>query len=483
MGGTNHDPFGQSFGGPPKQSPAQQPTPPSAGWGAPAQGSSTPATAAPAFTMPTAESAAFPAGHPLAQQQASEAPAPTLSKKQAKAAAKEQAAQEKRDAKSARSAKKDRAPSKTSVKAAAVEQKQRTPIGQRYGGDRRRWMLLVVGVILVPLLAIAALVVASGKASKADIDAAVAKALDSKGSNFPDGQAVMWAGQVVRTWGTWDEKDQTGQRDVLIAQFLSSGMDPAAGWNGKGKQEVIYSTVNPNPTVVDKNHAIVDAAYQVQDGTWRCVALPTYAYHPKGFSADAPYAFALAANPVPVACAPRTGAPTVNQAAPSSEGNQTQNDQEAATNLTQTYLPGFLAAWAASDQATMKQYAVDGAQLVGLGGEFESTPAPEVGEVTVPVPSGGKVQSGETYNVTVPVTWTVAGSTSQVQASYSIKLKRVGGQWFVTGEPAPVVQDSTISGGQTANIPAPKTGDKADLFSNPNVSTPTSKATTTPSSK
>lgn len=362
----------------------------------------------------------------------------------------------------------------------AVAKKASIPLGQRYGGNRRYWGLITAALILSPVLSFTSLAVAGAKANKSDISASVDQELKARGSNFPTGQAVMWAGQVIRTWGTWDASDQTEQRSVLLSQYLSRGLDPAAGWNGQGKQEVLYSTVNPVPTITDENHAWIDASYQIQDGTWRCASLPIYAYHPKGFSSSTSYAFALTANPVPVACAPRTGAPTISTNQVDASGKPTSDDQTSGQQLQTEYFPGFFAAWAASDQATLKQYASNDAELVGLGGAFDSTPAPTINEVHLPLANGQKVTSGQTYTATVSVTWTVAGSTAQLTSWYDVKLRNGGSQWFVTGEPTPVAQQTNVGGSEAADITAPQTGDKANLWSTPKPTAPAAKATTSP---
>ncbi|BDZ52431.1 hypothetical protein GCM10025867_46720 (plasmid) [Frondihabitans sucicola] len=366
------------------------------------------------------------------------------------------------------------------VRAKAVDKKSSISLGQRYGGNRKYWLLLSAALVLSPVLSLTSLAVGGAKANKSDIAAAVDQALKDRGSNFPTGQAVMWSGQVVRTWGTWDSSDQTDQRSVLLSQYLSRGLDPSAGWNGAGKQEVLYSTVNPVPTIVDANHAWVDASYQIQDGTWRCVSLPIYAYHPKGFTSATSYAFALTANPVPVACAPRTGAPTISSNQVDAAGKPTSDDQVSGQKLQTEYFPGFFAAWAASDQATLKQYATNDAELVGLGGAFDSTPAPTINEVHLPLSNGAKITSGQTYTATVSVTWTVAGSTAQLTSWYDVKLRNGGNQWFVTGEPTPVEQQTNVGGSQAGDISTPQTGDKANLWTTPKPTAPTAEKTTSP---
>lgn len=331
--------------------------------------------------------------------------------------------------------------------------------GLRYSGSRRRWMLMAGALGLSPLLSLAALVVALGKPSRSNVRDQVKAELINAGSQFPRGEAVMWAGQVARIWGTWDER-HTGQRAVALAPYLSQGMENQAGWNGKGLQQVLYSSVNPEPLVRDASHAAVNVVFQIQDGTWRCVALPIFAYKPKDFGDHAPWAFALAANPVPTACSPRTGAPALS-------GGTGRTDDVGAHDLRDNFLPGFFAAWAASDQAALRQYTVSGLRTMGLGGAYLSSPLPQIADVTLRLPAEGS----QDYSALVPVTWTVPGSPATLTASYEVPLIKRGAQWFVTGEPMPAVQDSGVTAGNPGNTPIDPDGeDGSGAYPNPSPS-------------
>jgi hypothetical protein len=224
---------------------------------------------------------------------------------------------------------------------------------------------------------------------------------------------------------------------------------------------VLYTSVNPEPVVRDANHATVDAVYQIQDGTWRCVALPIFAYKPKDFGADAPWAFALAGNPVPTACAPRTGAPNL-PAGPSQKVSR-----DGADDLRASFLPGFFAAWAASDQAALRQYTVSGVRTMGLGGAFLSSPLPSIGDVLLRSPS----EDSDEYTATVTVTWGVSGSPATITAVYDVPLTKTGAQWFVTGEPVAPVQAPNVSGGNPGGFGAdPNASSSAGAYPNPSGS-------------
>lgn len=330
--------------------------------------------------------------------------------------------------------------------------KRRASDGVRYGGSRKRFVLAVGVALSLGVLAPLALMVSSSKISEDEARALVREELEVSGRDFPVGQSVMWAGQVLRVWGTWDEAGVEA-REVAIAPFLSSGMDPQAGWNGSGKQEVTYASVNPEATVLDANHGAVDAVYQIGNGSWRCVTIPVYAYKPDSFDTNAKWAFALAGNPTPTACAPRTGAPSVDENVYSGNSER-KEDSELAVNLSKSFFPGFFSAWASSDANALQQYTASGVKTTGLGGAMASNPQPVIGESRIWVDEGG-VQEGVVYNAIVPVTWTIAGSSSRLSAEYLVQVKKDGERWFVAGEPQAAQQATSVQGGNPQVIPEP----------------------------
>lgn len=331
--------------------------------------------------------------------------------------------------------------------------KRKTKDGTRYSGGNRKYILIgFVAICIIALLSPLSFMVSSSKVSENEVRSIVEKEMADTGKDFPTGQSVMWAGQVLRVWGTWNEENAES-REVSIAPYLSSGMDPQAGWNGSGKQEITYASINPEPKVLDANHAAVEAVYQIGDGSWRCATIPVYAYKPDSFDTNAKWAFALAGNPTPSACAPRTGAPSVDENVYAGDADR-KLDDELGKSLQASFFPGFFSAWASSDSNALKQYTASGVKTTGLGGAMASNPQPEIGEVRVWT-DDGNVKDGEVYNAVVPVTWTIAGTSSSVSAEYLVQMKKEGERWFVAGEPQAAQQSMDVQGGSPQNIPAP----------------------------
>lgn len=331
--------------------------------------------------------------------------------------------------------------------------KRKAKDGIRYSGGNRKYVIIgFCALVILALLSPLSFMVASTKVGESEVQSIVDEAMTDSGSDFPTGQSVMWAGQVLRVWGTWDEESAEA-REVSIAPYLSSGMDPQAGWDGSGKQELTYASVNPEPRVLDANHASVDAVYQIGDGSWRCVTIPVYAYKPDSFDTNAKWAFALAGNPTPSACTPRTGAPNVDQNVYAGDENR-KEDSELGKTLQSSFFPGFFSAWASSDADALQQYTASGVRTTGLGGAMASNPQPEIGEVRVWTNDDG-VRDGTVYNAIVPVTWTVSGSNSRLSAEYLVPVKKEGERWFVAGEPQAAQQSTDVQGGNPQAIPEP----------------------------
>lgn len=334
-----------------------------------------------------------------------------------------------------------RSPDDDAKRQAEKERRARERLLRDRGNARRRKYLVwaIIGVIGLSVISFARSCSAVDKTTVQNI---VTDELNAHGSNFPTGQAVMWSGQVLTTWANWDES-KAKARQTLLAPFLSQGMDAQAGWNGKGSQQVMHVIVNPEPNVLNANRAILYGTYMIGDGTWRCVALKVFATKPKSFSTTALFAFTLAGNPTPMACSPTTGAPTI-------PAINTRRDQDAARDLQTNFYPGFFAAWAASDQATLGQFLDDGVRTVGLSGAYRSDPKPQISNVSVPIEGDGKT-AGDTTTATVTVVWTLPDGNAQSTATYNVPMHRKGGQWFVAGEPAPSAQDPNVSGNAASN--------------------------------
>lgn len=334
------------------------------------------------------------------------------------------------------------------------------------GGKRGRAVLLQCAVVLGLIMVLVNTGLTLSRPSQSDLEEQVAEAVRESGQDFPRGQAVAWADQLVIDWGTWDEEDR-GEREVRIAQYLTSGMDSQAGWNGNGNQEVVFTSANPEPTVIDSNRALVDVDYRLDDNSKRCVSVPVYAYQPEGLTGEgSQWAFGLSGNPIPRPCAPRTGAMEDTEEDTEEAGEDLSSDDDLARELNASFFPGFFSAWAASDADSLRQYSASGVTTVGLGGAMSSTPPPSIGEVSIMTPQNGEPAEGTVYTATVPVTWTVSGDSAQVTATYDVPMRQSGDRWYVAGEPTPSTATSSAGSGSPAERVDPdddtETGEQSD---------------------
>lgn len=312
-------------------------------------------------------------------------------------------------------------------------------LGQKYGGRRRQLGILMIVIIVAALMTLYNFIHAGSLVSKSDVDDTVSEAISNETSqNFPTGLGAMRVEAFTRVYGTWDYKTPSA-RAADLSPFLAPGVDPQAGWNTKGQQKVIYSAVSSTPEIVDKNRAVYDATYQIEDGTWRCVKVPVYAYKPKD-KREGPtdsWSFSVSANPAPVSCPLSVGVPDF-------KGNDFSNtDSDAADTLREQFFPGFFSAWATSNADTLRQYMAPNVKTFGLGGAYKDKP--EVSEVQLPI--GGeeeKAQPDKLYNAYVTVKFTDK-SDSDVTATYKVPVSYTGTRWQVMGEPEAIVQDPKAS--------------------------------------
>lgn len=327
------------------------------------------------------------------------------------------------------------------------------------GGNRWKASAMMAALIVVTALTLWNTAVIAALPSNQDIQDQVATAMRDQGSNYPVGQATSWAEQVAYDWATWDE-DNPDEREVRMAQYLTKGMDPQAGWNGQGTQSVTFTSVNTSPTVLSEHRALVDVAYRLEDDSRRCLTIPIYAYKPDSVvGTSVQWAFGLAATPTPRPCSPRTGAADPSEDLRDTDG--LRENPELAQTLATSFFPGFFAAWAASDDNELRQYTASGVRTIGLGGAMVSTPPPSVQDVTIQTPKNGQPQEGTVYYAIVPVTWTIAGSEAEVQATYRVPMKLAGDRWYVAGEPEPAAQLSEAASGAPADAVPPEGGNSS----------------------
>ncbi|MFG2330107.1 hypothetical protein ACGFMM_10815 [Streptomyces sp. NPDC048604] len=327
---------------------------------------------------------------------------------------------------------------------------------QMWAGPRRGVLLRrLLGLFAVFLLLFLFMKI-NGKASKAQVEAAVDARVKSAADTFPRGAAVMWSAPVVKLFATYD-KQHVDDRGRALRPYAINGIDPQLGWNGQGKQSVIDLVMSPDVQMGAPGHAVVRGTVQIQDGSWRCVAVPMYTVNRGGSTA-----FGLTSSPVYVPCGGLTSPPQDKTAGGAS------NDSALSATLKAELLPPFLAAWAQSDTVNLDRYLLPGSVSFGLGGAYTGTGdggRPTVESVYVPVPAkSGK--DADRRTVTFTTTLLSVDGKAEQKSTYRVLIVKRNGQWYFGADPTPAVgmnggeqvpnvQPSEGTGGMYSQSPAP----------------------------
>ncbi|WP_340560124.1 conjugal transfer protein [Streptomyces sp. GSL17-111] len=328
---------------------------------------------------------------------------------------------------------------------------------QKWAGARRaviaRRFLGVLAVLTLFFLA----VTVNGKATPADVRAILDRQAEPEKDTFPDGAAQLWAAPVVKAFATYDA-ELAEQRAQALAPYAINGLDPQLGWNGSGRQSVLDMVIGRDVQRTGEDRGTVHATVQIQDGSWRCVAVPLYMVRREGTTS-----FGLTGAPVYTSCSGITTPPERQGGA--------DNDTELAATFATELLPPFMAAWQQGDKTNLKRYLLPGVTSFGLGGAFTGSGTggrPTVDDVFVPVPKKG--DAGDRRTVTFTVTMLGLDGEAAQTSRYSVAAQRRDGQWYFAGDPTPPV-GGTVNGGGGVPEVRPTEG-PTDLFSPSQSPTP-----------
>ncbi|MFF5206747.1 conjugal transfer protein [Streptosporangium sp. NPDC000396] len=235
-------------------------------------------------------------------------------------------------------------------------------------------------------------------------------------SQFPISRATSFASQFAAVYLNF-EAVRSQERAARLAPYLPEGAEPQFGWDGLGRMSA--GAVQPYGTeVVDKDNAVVTLAFQA--GSRRqLLSVPVY--------------YDSATNKLVVSGRPGIlPAPTPAKLPPVGEGDR----DDAAEAELQTSLANFFKAYAASDDASLQQYAAAGVTLEGFDGAFTFV---QLKDLVVPIVGGA------TREVTATVVWGVpsgatpsTGPTSnpgdmsgKLEQAYRLTVVKQGDKWFV----------------------------------------------------
>ncbi|WP_307845103.1 conjugal transfer protein [Planomonospora sp. ID67723] len=234
---------------------------------------------------------------------------------------------------------------------------------------------------------------------------------------FPVTQGTSFASQFAAVYLNFDAV-RLSERAGRLAPFLPDGADQQFGWDGLGRMSA--GAIQPyGIEVTDAENAVVTLMFQAGN---RRQLLSVPIFHDS-----------------------RTGRLVVSGRpgilpAPSSAAlpalAEPERDKAAEQEL-RTPMANFFKAYAASDAASLQQYAADGVTLEGFGGAFTFV---ELKELVVPLPAG------TTRKVTATVVWGVptgaapsaepasgdpGDMSGKLEQSYVLTVVEQGGKWFV----------------------------------------------------
>ncbi|WP_433245215.1 conjugal transfer protein [Streptosporangium sp. CA-135522] len=239
----------------------------------------------------------------------------------------------------------------------------------------------------------------------------------STDTEFPVSRATSFASQFAAVYLNF-EAIRSQERAARLAPYLPDGASPQFGWDGLGRMAA--GAVQPyGAEVVDKDNAVVTLTFQSGN---RRQLLSVPVYHDSQTDR-----FVVSGRPGILPAPKPADLPPV----PAGESD------EAAEAELRTPLANFFKAYAASDNASLQQYAASGVTMEGFGGAFTFL---ELKSLVVPLVGGA------TREVTATVVWGVPGSATpsadptpsdpgdmggKLEQAYLLTVVKQGDKWFV----------------------------------------------------
>ncbi len=227
----------------------------------------------------------------------------------------------------------------------------------------------------------------------------------SAGSSFPATMAEAYALQFGSAYLNFNPAtaDQRARELAAFVPGAISGADPQLGWNGSGTLKLESEQV-AGIAVHSSTRAVVTLLATVNNQLME-LGVPIY---------TANGALAVSGEP---AWLPAPAQATLPSATP------VNSDPTAQAELN-AQLPAFFQAYASGDSATLNRFLAPGASVTGLGGALAYQ---SISALTVPA-------GGSTRDITVTVTWQVAGqpaNSAKLDSTYDLTVVDQGGKWFV----------------------------------------------------
>ncbi|HEY2521036.1 MAG TPA: conjugal transfer protein [Streptosporangiaceae bacterium] len=227
----------------------------------------------------------------------------------------------------------------------------------------------------------------------------------SANNSFPATLAEAYALQFGSAYLNFDPAtaDQRARELAAFVPGAISGADPQLGWNGSGTLKLESEQV-AGISVQSTTRAVVTILATV-NGQLMELGVPIYTANGAVAVSGQPAWLPAPAQAAPPSATPANSDPTA----------------QAALNA---QLPAFFQAYASGDSATLNRFLAPGASVTGLGGQLTYQ---SLSGLTVPA-------GGDTRDITVTVTWQLAGQPAnpgKLDSTYDLTVVDQGGKWFV----------------------------------------------------
>jgi hypothetical protein len=233
---------------------------------------------------------------------------------------------------------------------------------------------------------------------------------------FPVTQGTSFASQFAAVYLNFDAV-RASERAGRLAPFLPDGAEPQFGWDGLGRMSA--GAIQPyDVKVADAENAVVTLVFQAGNRR-QLLSVPLFYDKPVK-------RFVVSGRPGILPAPAAANLPALAE----------PDRDEAAERELRTPMANFFKAYAASDTASLQQYAADGVTLDGFGGAFTFV---ELKDLVVPLPAGAsrKVTATVVWGVPTgapsaePTTADPGDMSGKLEQSYVLTVVEQGGKWFV----------------------------------------------------
>jgi hypothetical protein len=295
-------------------------------------------------------------------------------------------------------------------------------------------------------------------------------------TDFPTQQAATFAEQYALLCMTFSPETASTRR-ANLARYASSGVDAECGWSGEGTSTAVSATWDGTAEKLAEygDHGrYIGVQVRTDDGTLTTLTVPVYV---KNLSTGEGMRVAGDVGQMPLPG--RADVPEVDQ------DNEVADDA-LGQQLQQQVLPGYFAAWGASDATAMARFTTPDASQAATSGLAGRLSTPTINDVTALVPKNVQktdpytYPAGQAVEVRVVVDWgDPKGET--VRRAYRMTVVNTAQGWFIKDIRGGVLDSQ---GGRADREAGTGTGTgAASPSSSPSTSASSSASTTPQSSK